>query len=759
MNHRLGRAGSLLFWSVSALVCACAGPQFLTKADEEMRAANYEQALALYEQGLRSSPNDASLKAAALRGRNESVARLLATAQTLRSSGRLDDAEIVAKRAIALDPGSERAKGVVADVERDRRTVFIIATATELLNKAQADEALAKIEQALRENPRHPDLIALQRRVSFEQRRDAEQSVRLAEVRPISLQFRDANLKMVLEAFSRTTDINFVLDRDIRQDLRVTVFLRNARLEDALDVLLNTNQLAKKVLDPSTVLIYQNTPEKQKEYQDLVVRAFYLSNADVKQTAAMLRSMLKLREVFVDDKLNFLVIREPAETVRLVERLIALHDVSEPEILLEVEVLEVQRSRLLDLGIKFPDAFTLTPLAAGGSSTGLTLDDLRNLNSSRIGVGIAPLTINLRREVGDATVLANPRIRSRNREKARVLIGDRVPVVTSTATATGFVSENVQYLDVGLKLEVETQVFGGDDVAIRVALEVSSVVREIRTNSGSLAYQIGTRNASTTLRLRDGETQLLAGLISSEDRSVASRVPGLGDLPILGRLFSSQLDNNNRSEIVLSITPRLVRSAGRPELGEMEFFSGTEAALRLRPGISAKPPERTIAAAKPPTSSEPSQRSSSISAETAAIPATPAPRVFLNAPRTVAAGSTFVVSVMLNSQHPLRGAPIQLGFDHERLQLESVQEGAYFKQGDAGVSFSHQAPPGTGQVQIAVLRVGTDGVRGSDSIALLTFKALSSGTAKVVVAEANAISTGGPIPPAEIAPPIIIEVK
>ena len=307
----------------------------------------------------------------------------------------------------------------------------------------------------------------------------------------------------------------------------------------------------------------------------------------------MLRSMLKLREVFVDDKLNFLVIREPAETVRMVERLIALHDVSEPEILLEVEVLEVQRSRLLDLGIKFPDTLTLTPLSAGGSSTGLTVDDLRNLNSSRIGVGIAPLTINLRREVGDATVLANPRIRSRNREKARVMIGDRVPVVTSTATATGFVSENVQYLDVGLKLEVEPQVFGGDDVAIRVALEVSNIVREIRTTSGSLAYQIGTRNASTTLRLRDGETQLLAGLISSEDRSTSSRVPGLGDLPVLGRLFSSQLDNNNRSEIVLSITPRLVRSAARPEVGEMEFFSGTEAALRLRPGIYAKPLERS----------------------------------------------------------------------------------------------------------------------------------------------------------------------
>ena len=269
-----GAARGRLLLSVSLLLCSCAAPQFLDKADEEMRAANYEQALALYEQGLRSSPNDANLKAATLRARNESVARLVATTQTLRSSGRLDDAEIIAKRAIALDPSSERARGALADIERDRRTTVSVTAATNLLNQGQSGEALGKVEQALRENPRHPELIALQRRLNYEQRRDAEQSVRLVEVRPISLQFRDANLKMVLEAFSRTTEINFVLDRDIRPDLRVTVFLRNARLEDALDVLLNTNQLAKKVLDPSTVLIYQNTPEKQKEYQDLVVRAF-----------------------------------------------------------------------------------------------------------------------------------------------------------------------------------------------------------------------------------------------------------------------------------------------------------------------------------------------------------------------------------------------------------------------------------------------------------------------------------------------------
>ncbi|MFD2452207.1 type II secretion system protein GspD [Ideonella paludis] len=136
-----------------------------------------------------------------------------------------------------------------------------------------------------------------------------------------------------------------------------------------------------------------------------------------------------------------------------------------------------------------------------------------------------------------------------------MLVGDKVPVVTTTTGQGGFVADSVNYLDVGLKLEVEPTIFADDEVAIKVGLEVSSVSREVRSTNGTLAYQIGTRNANTTLRLRDGETQLLAGLISREERISASRLPGLGDLPVAGRLFSSQRDDNTKTELVLAVTP------------------------------------------------------------------------------------------------------------------------------------------------------------------------------------------------------------
>jgi general secretion pathway protein D len=214
---------------------------------------------------------------------------------------------------------------------------------------------------------------------------------------------------------------------------------------------------------------------------------------------------------------------------------------------------------------------------------------------------------------GTTNVLANPRIRVKNKEKARVHIGDRLPVITTTAAATGgFVSESVSYLDVGLKLEVEPFIYLDDEVGIRIGLEVSNIAREIRTvGSNTLTYQIGTRNATTMLRLRDGETQILAGLISDEDRQNASRVPGLGELPVAGRLFSHTRDNTVKSEIVLLITPRLVRTLARPDARSAEFAAGTEVSAGGPAGAvpfvlppQPQPQPQQPAAPKPPSGAD-----------------------------------------------------------------------------------------------------------------------------------------------------------
>jgi general secretion pathway protein D len=279
-------------------------------------------------------------------------------------------------------------------------------------------------------------------------------------------------------------------------------------------------------------------------------------------------------------------------------------------------VLEVGYSKLQQLGIQWPGSLGVGLVGAAGVPGQLTGKEAANITNSLVRITVPdPLVqFNAKQQHGRTNVLANPRIRVKSKEKAHIHIGDKVPVVTTTAGATGFVSESVTYLDVGLKLDVEPQVYLEDEVGIKVGLEVSNIASQIKTSSGTTAYQIGTRNTTTTLRLKDGETQVLAGLINDEDRRSANRVPGLADLPGLGRLFSNNDDTVNKTEVVLLITPRVIRNIERPGVKLEQFNSGTEAEVGGAPmglppqqGAMNVPPPPAVPAA-PPARSEPAAR-------------------------------------------------------------------------------------------------------------------------------------------------------
>ena len=652
------------------------------------------------------------------------------------------EAENILRRAAQFEPGNARVQALLADLAVEQRQQAALTQAQALLAEKRMDAARRVVSEALKDNPKHAELQALQRRMEMEARQHMARAGRasLAETRPISLDFRDAGLRTVLDVVSRNSGINFVLDKDIPPDVRVTVYLRSAKVEDALDLITSTHRLTKKVIDSKTLLIYPNTPEKQREHQEQVVKVFYLASAEAKNAAAFLRSMLKVKEPFVDERSNMVAIRESPETVELAERLVLLYDTGEPEVLLEVEVMEVSANRLTELGVKFPEAFTLTPLSPSGASTGLTLDNVRGLDSSRIGLTVPGLLVNLKRDVSDFNILANPRIRAKNRQQAKIMIGDKVPVVTATTGTGGFVSDSVSYLDVGLKLEVEPTVYADDEVAMKVALEVSSLAREIKTASGSLAYQIGTRNASTVLRLRDGETQLLAGLISNEDRTSASRVPGLGDMPVLGRLFSSQRDDNSRTELVLAITPRVLRNLRRPDVTETELWVGTETLPRLRPAggfVEAPPTEQ---------GAQPNDRPAGAATETGRAAAPSQLALKWSGPASVQVGDTFVVSLAMQSPVELRGAPIQLTFPKDRLQVLAVEEGEMFKQGGAQTSFTHEVNTEEGRVRVGVLRNQAEGAKGEGVVLSLRLKAVTAGAAQLSVVGMEPVGVAEGVP-------------
>ncbi|MBX9904082.1 MAG: secretin and TonB N-terminal domain-containing protein [Burkholderiales bacterium] len=581
----------LISIAAALMLAGCETNLILKESRDHFDSGRGEEGLMVLEKASRDNPGNLAYRSEYFRQRELAIAQWLSQAETLRQAGQHDSATAIYRVILKYDPQNVRAQTGIAGLETDKSHRVAIANAEKLIKENKFIEARDALRPVFNENPTHRDARRLQREIDDKTLKPAiiTPQIKATTAKPITLELREVSLRSVFDVISRTTGLSFVFDKDFRGDQRTTITVRNATVDELLGLVLSTNQLEQKFVNENTLMIYPNTPQKQREYQELVIRTFYLKNVPAKQTASMIRTLVKTRDIFIDDTLNMLVIKDTPNAIRMAEKLVAAHDLAEPEVMLEVEVLEIGSNRLLDLGLRYPDsvAWSLVGGATtpGGGSIGtpgvLSLTEWLNRNAGLVRLTVTnPLFLfSLRQQDGVTSVLANPRIRVKNREKAKIHIGDRVPVITTTAAAAGgFVSESVSYLDVGLKLEVEPLVYLQDEIGIKVGLEVSNIVREIRsTNSNTLTYQVGTRNAQTNLRLKDGETQILAGLISSEDRRTANRVPGIGALPVVGRLFSDTHETRGKTEIVLLITPRLLRTLDRPDNRVVEFSAGTEA--------------------------------------------------------------------------------------------------------------------------------------------------------------------------------------
>ncbi len=563
---------------------ACAGPQTYNEGMALIDRGQIEQGLAKLEEAHRKEPGNAEYRIGLLSRKAAIVNQYNARAEQLRQQGKLDEARVMSAQALLIDPNSLVAQQSVASLSQDKRHAQAVQEAQVTYQRGGDANVAAALEQlriVLQEQPGQRDAARLKARITDEQAAIKGGSNRLAIAyrKPVTLEFRDTPVRSVFDFLGKVSGLNFAFDRDVDPNVRTTISVRDTSIEEAIALLLSANGLEQSVTNERSVMIYPNTQQKVKDYQQLVVRSFYLANGDTKAVSFSIKTLLKAKDVVTDDRLGIIIMRDTPEMIRMAERIIAMQDVADPEVMLEVEVLEVKRSRLMELGIRWPENATLS-LAGGAAASGLRLADLNAINRGNINLGIGGVTLNANKSDTDSNILANPRIRVRNKEKAKVLIGDRVPVITVTTNTNGLqASDSVNYVDVGLKLDVEPNIYLDDEVAIKINLEVSNVVREVISKSGTQAYQIGTRSASTTLRLKDGETQVLAGLINDEDRSSANKVPGIGDLPVLNRLFGSQKDDRSRSEIVLSITPRVLRSVRRPDLATAQFNSGTESMI------------------------------------------------------------------------------------------------------------------------------------------------------------------------------------
>lgn len=690
-------------WALAFVLAlsACATPPReaeVQSAQQLIASGRVEEGLARLEQAARTPPLDPNAYNTFILQRDSVVGVYVRDGDAARAAGALDIAEQRYRTALRIDPASVVAQGGIQAVQADRAHRVSVAEAERLLAAGDLDRADRIAREVLARDSRQRGAQAVVRGVG-ERRRlldQKEPQLREAMARRLTLELRDVPLATIFEILSRHGGLNFVLDKDIKGEQRTTIFVRDTSLHDVLGVLLQTNQLERKLLNDNTLIVYPNTQAKQREYQELVMRSFYLANADAKQTAAMIRALVKTRDLFVDERLNLVIMRDTPDAVRLAEQLVATQDLGEPEVMLELEVLEIASSVAQEIGLRFPEQIVGRIPGTG------TADGLVELGSGGLRAYTAnPLLIlNLRQSNGGANLLANPRIRVRNREKAKVHIGEKVPVITTTSTANVGVSSAVSYLETGLKLDVEPNVYLEDEVAIKVQLEVSNILSQLNI-SGTVAYRLGTRNASTTLRLRDGETQVLAGLINNEDRQTMAKLPGMAELPLLGRLFRNNDQTVAKTEIVLLVTPRVLRNVRRPDTVDSQFASGTESVpgrvpLRFRDGtaMALTPPAGGVTAVATPAG-----------AAAAAPVAEPPAALSAQVPAQVGIGEEFSVQLALPGGNQAITSRVQLRYDPAL--LAPVDGGAaeleLASSGVAGVA----TPPATLRMRVLAKQPAT----------------------------------------------------
>ncbi len=745
---------------LSVLLAGCAAQQTFQQGRQLLDAGEIEHGLAKMNEAYSLDPEKREYRSEYYSQRDSYAFQWLIKAEKAKREGNWDEAEKQYLRILKIDPDNARAKTALSMLPNEQQRMEKLQAARELFRQGLLTQAEQKIHEVLINAPSHPEALALKRGVEARRMADNKKNNVLVSIleKPISIEFKEARLSAVLSAVSNASGINFMLDKDVSQSLTVTLFVHDARIEDVLRFILTTNQLASRVLNQNTLYIYPDLPHKKHEFEELQIKNFYLTNASAKDVANMLKGLLKTRNVYVDERLNLVMLRETADVVKVAERLVAAQDMVDPEVMLDVEVLEVNSNALDNIGIQYPSQLSLSVVGADNTPGTVSLNELSNLNSDLVRATISDpgLVLSLLHQHGDSRLLANPKIRAKNREKAKIHIGEKLPVINTTTTSNGLVSQSVNYLDVGLKLDVEPVVHLDNDVGIKVALEVSSVTKTIQNQDGSLTYQIGTRNASTTLRLKDGETQILAGLINKEDRNSMSGVPGVSQLPIVGRLFSLNNESVNNTEIVLLITPRVIRNIVRPA-SPVEFFpSGTESSISLnrldlspvdrlpemadesgylppKPGLPERADESGFLPPKPPVTVESLDNAGGADDEVASDAPAYA-KVLLNAPDSMAINKTFIMDASLLTPQ-VASAELTLRYDPEALQLLNINQGELLKNAPAAGQLQQEIDTAEGRIVLKLER--QQQLQHTGSMAGLLFQTLSLGETEVALEAAS----------------------
>ncbi len=544
-------------------LAGCTSYRLLRQAEAAEAREDWDAAVVHYLDLAAQQPANVRFKSALLRAKLRASQAHFSTGRRFAEAGVLERALVEYQQAVALDPTNQYAQveldKVRAEMDKTRSSPGVSSTLDELKRKT-------------RDLPAQPPILNPRSKT------------------PISLDFpKPVSIFDIYRALGKAFGINVLFDPQLK-DQELAIELRDVTAQTALETLMRSAGHFYKVIDEHSILIAADNAQNRKNYEDLVIQTFFLSNADVKQVLTLLRSLIGAKNVATNEELNAVTIRDTADKVKVAQRIIEGIDKSRSEVVVDVELIQVNTTKLREIGLSL-SANQISQTLDLGENVPIRLSDLRYLNQNSWALTLPSILYDFVKTNSDAQLLAKPQLRISEGEKGKVHIGDRVPIpVTSFNTGntvgggTIIPITSFQYQDIGIRIDIEPRVHHNKEVTLKLQVEVSQISGFQDAGGGQRQPIIGTRTIESTIRLKDGETNFLAGLIRTDEANSESGIPGLSDIPILGRLFGKSTVDVKRTDVMLTLTPHIIRTPDVTEGDLMPIWVGTESNITFRGG-------------------------------------------------------------------------------------------------------------------------------------------------------------------------------
>jgi general secretion pathway protein D len=565
--------------AAAVLLGACAG--YIDRAEEYQAQDEWMKAVLEYRRAMAKDPGNVEYKSRLKYAELKAADFYYQRGIGLVDQGNIDGAIVQYQQGLAAMPDHSKLLQAMAHALARKEAQTLYEGARLEAEAGKKEDALRTLAKAIQIYPEHKQAVALAEALDKEiKEAKGEQEFSLTSRAPITLNFRQTDVRAAFEFLGKSFGIDTIFDDGVRPT-PVTLFAKDVTFQQALYLMLTTTKTFYKKLGPNTVLIAPDTKDKRGQYEDHIMRTFYLNNIPAKDIGNILKGLVTIKKLIINEQLNTVIVRDTQDVIDVVEKIIEANDRKPAEMILEVEVLEVNRTKAEQLGLEL-SAYEISANPEAGSIFRLG-ESVRDRFRDVAVLTVPGLTFRFFKQDVDAKTLANPRVRVLNGKSAKIHIGDRVPLRAATIVdATGQTRTTFDYREIGIKLTAEPTIHLDNSATVKLALEVSTLGENVGTVDEP-AFRIGTRNAETFMLLRDGETAILGGLIRDEERSTRLKIPGFGDIPVIGSLFTSYDDQDTRTDVLLTITPRVVRGWDLPSMHARSFASGTEDRYMAQP--------------------------------------------------------------------------------------------------------------------------------------------------------------------------------